>query len=704
MEELYTTDRNGFWKALKSMKDKNSNEELPQINELIDHFQKLFSKDSKIDESENNNMINNQDSIPNQHKEKFDRMNFQFTEKEVEKNIRSLKSKKSPGFDRLTNEMLKCTNVQGIKMLTLLFNKILKSGIFQVCWNYGLIKLINKGMDVYDPNNYRGITLNSCLGKLFCTILYNRLVPVLEDKNILTDHIFLLTSILKKYTTKNNKLFTCFVDFSKAFDSIWREALIKKLGDIGIHGTFLQILTSMYSSTTNSLIYKNNLTPIFVSDIGVKQGDCLSAILFLLYINDLPSFLRFEGSDPIKIGNSSINCLKYADDLTLMSTSAAGLLKCIDQLAIYCEKWKLQVNFKKTKIMIFNKTGALIKKYRFLFNSTALESTNEYKYLGFLFSNSTSTEKGISNLINQAQKAWFSIKYYLSSSKQKTIKTYLTLFDTQIKPIILYACEAWSESIKGNIDEITLLTKNKLEKFQIKIFKGLLGVSRTTSNISLLLELGRYPITSNMHYQSIKYFGRLSSLKDDRLLHEAYNWEKENMQTGGKGFISYIVNTLNKIGMANIWIEQFEYEKNRLLNKPIINKNILKRFHDIAAQNMLANIQHNNKLHFLNSLKEDYNMENYLKINDYENRKAISKLRTSSHHLRIETGRWANVAREHRICIHCGQNTVEDEYHFLFDCPRHISERNISFEKIKNKTNIDLFDSPQRTENLKLLF
>ena len=47
------------------------------------------------------------------------------------------------------------------------------------------IKLINKGMDVYDANDYRGITLNSCLGKLFCTMLYNRLAPLLENKNIL---------------------------------------------------------------------------------------------------------------------------------------------------------------------------------------------------------------------------------------------------------------------------------------------------------------------------------------------------------------------------------------------------------------------------------------------------------------------------------------------------------------------------------------
>ena len=214
------------------MKDKNANEELPQINDLIDHFKKLFSKEGKIIDSEYDKIRSDRDSIPNQQKEKFDNMNIPITEKEVENNIRNLKSKKSPGFDRITNEMLKCTNSQGVKMLTLLFNKILKSGIFPTCWNYGLIKLINKGIDVYDPNNYRLITLNSCLGKLFCSILYSRLVPILESNNIYckeqagfrqdhrtTDHIFLLRSIIKKYTTKNNKLFTCFVDFSKAFDS-----------------------------------------------------------------------------------------------------------------------------------------------------------------------------------------------------------------------------------------------------------------------------------------------------------------------------------------------------------------------------------------------------------------------------------------------------------------------------------------------------
>ena len=80
--------------------------------------------------------------------------------------------------------MIKCTNALGIKPLTKLLNKILKSGLFPEEWNYGLVRLIHKGLDVYDANNYRGITLNSCLGKPFCTLLYNRLTPLLERENI----------------------------------------------------------------------------------------------------------------------------------------------------------------------------------------------------------------------------------------------------------------------------------------------------------------------------------------------------------------------------------------------------------------------------------------------------------------------------------------------------------------------------------------
>ena len=199
-------------------------------------------------------------------------------------------------------------------MITKLFNTILKLGIFTQDWNYGLIRLIYKGNDIYDPDNYRGITLNSCLDKLLCTILYNRLAPILEKEKVYcreqggfrknhrtTDHIFILRTIIKKYTRQNKMLYTCFVDFKKAFDSVWRDALVNMIHKIGIKGQFLQILKSICSTTTNSLIYHEFLSPKFIINVGVKQGDPLSTILFNLYINDLPNI--FEGEDNYSISN-----------------------------------------------------------------------------------------------------------------------------------------------------------------------------------------------------------------------------------------------------------------------------------------------------------------------------------------------------------------------------------------------------------------
>ena len=102
--------------------------------------------------------------------------------------------------------------------------------------------------------------------------------------------------------------------------------------------------------------------------MGVKQGDTLSTILFNLYINDLPSIFSFDGNDPIVVDHTPINCLIYADDLVIMSTSAEGLQECLNKLATYCNKWKLQVNLKKTKIILFNRQGSqIIKKHSFLF-------------------------------------------------------------------------------------------------------------------------------------------------------------------------------------------------------------------------------------------------------------------------------------------------------------------------------------------------
>ena len=120
-----------------------------------------------------------------------------------------------------------------------LFNKILVVGIVPNQWIIGLIIPIYKQKGSrYDANNYRGITLLSCLGKLFTSVLNERLCNFCDTNNVLSenqtgfrkgystvDHIFLLKSIIDLYRFKKRKLFCCLIDYKKAFDTVWRQGL-----------------------------------------------------------------------------------------------------------------------------------------------------------------------------------------------------------------------------------------------------------------------------------------------------------------------------------------------------------------------------------------------------------------------------------------------------------------------------------------------
>ena len=233
--------------------------------------------------------------------------------------------------------------------------------------------------------------------------------------------------------------------------------------------------------------------------------------------------------------------MNYADDLIIMSTSPNALQQCLNNLETYCKKWKLDVNIKKTKIITFNKQGSLVKKHSYFYKSHTLENVKQYKYLGFIFTCSGSMKHGITNLVKQGKKAWHAIQYYLNISKNKTIHTYLTLFDSKIKPIITYASEAWIDSIHDKKDISNLLTKNTFEVFHISILKQILGVNKKTSNIAVLLELGRCPLTTSITFQAIKYFLRLPSINPCSLLNLLYQEEKHTFTTKTDSYLAFII-------------------------------------------------------------------------------------------------------------------------------------------------------------------
>ena len=181
---------------------------------------------------------------------------------EIHKAIKNLKNKKAVGLDGIRNEMIK-TSSRSIKYsLEKLFDLILQAGIFPTSWSNGIITALHKSGNKDDPSNYRGICINSCLGKVFCSILNTRLLNFSNNHKIFhrsqigflpghraSEHIFSLRTLIDQHVTHSarGKLYTCFADFKKAFDSIWHQGLLYKLLKYNIGGTLYRIISSMYS-------------------------------------------------------------------------------------------------------------------------------------------------------------------------------------------------------------------------------------------------------------------------------------------------------------------------------------------------------------------------------------------------------------------------------------------------------------------------
>ena len=111
-------------------------------------------------------------------------------------------------------------------------------------------------------------------------------------------------------------------------------------------------------------------------------------------------------------------------------------------------------------------------------------------------------------------------------------------------------------------------------------------------------------------------------------------------------------------------------------------------------------------MQFLRKIKDTYNFEPYLNIQNDQHRKSILQIRLSSHRLAIETGRWQNILRDIRLCKNCNLNKIETESHFLFECHNYIEERNHIYNFIKEKNDLNFYDSScsYPLQKLKYLF
>ena len=275
-------------------------------------------------------------------------------------------------------------------------------------------------------------------------------------------------------------MYTCgvFLDFSKAFDAVNHNILLKKMEQYGIRGLPLQLFTSYLTNRQHYTAMGNTVSSRQAVTCGILQGSSLGPILFLIYINDLPncsSLLTF------RVFVDDTNVFASGHDLKSLEQLINTELK---KVKLWCDANKLSINFSKTNFMIVKSPrkrdlSVNIKIERKDGSSYLLERKNRVKYLAVLLDDTVSFKHHISYVasrISRSNGIIAKLRHFLTLSQMRQ------LYYSIIYPYISYAILAWGSAYKSHIKK--LQTKQN-HAIRLIFFARTLGKS-TESALPLL--------------------------------------------------------------------------------------------------------------------------------------------------------------------------------------------------------------------------
>ena len=629
MREMQSKEPKTYWTFLNSLKTKKM-ANAPSVDTFYDFFKDVYCADDDKAEDEMPFNFNFEHSD--------ETLNRPFTNDEILKCIAKLKNSKSPGHDDILNEYIKLTRDAMTPVYVSLFNIILKTGFIPDEWAIGKIRPIykNKG-DVTDPNNYRPITILSCLNKLFTAVLNERLTDLLDENDMLnenqagfrkaystSDHVFSLHALIEMMKYEKKKLFCSFVDFSKAFDSVWRAALWGKLLGHEINGNFLRVLHNIYQNAKSFISINNQQSGFLINSCGLRQGDNISPILFSLYLNDLETYLEVDSRGvPIVIDSADMRTymkllvMLYADDTILVSEDPESFQVCLNSFHKYCIDWKLTVNESKTKIVVFG--ARKTDHFNFRFGDSTLEIVDKFKYLGTIFSQSGSFLNARKHVTAQAKKAMYLLNIRIRNL-DLPIDLQLKLFDNTILPILTHGCEVF-----GFED------CHMLEAIHNQFLRSLTYSRKSTPLYMLFGEFGRYPLEIVIKSRMVGFWNRIISGKQTKLSYICYKKLTETPHLNSK-WVAKVKQILDDCGMSEIWTAQSPTSH--------LSKIVMERLKDQFTQKWNSNLNNSTKGRNYGIFKERIQLENYLLKLSPKFYTLMAKFRTANHRFPCEVLRW----------------------------------------------------------------
>lgn len=396
--------------------------------------------------------------------------------------------------------------------LNYIFNLVLEFGCFPSRMKKAKISVIFKGGEKNNLNNYRPVSILPVFSKGLEKIIFSRVNNFFSKHDILIDsqHGFrqgkstetaLLTmkELIIKNIEGNRLTLGVFIDYSKAFDYINHEILLKKLHTYGVRGVAQSLLQSYLYDRKQCVAIDNNISSSKLVTAGVPQGSVLGPFLFNVYINDV-----------VQQDSNAVYVI-YADDMSLFISgwdTNEIILKAereLSKLWHWSNANGLKINTNKSKAILFKTTHKQTQIiHDLLLGDTSIEIVNKHRILGVTFcANMTWTDhiEALAKSLSSATGALSRCQHILPYNAKLHI--YHALFNSHIN----YCTLVWGTTTAGNVHTILVLQK--------KAIRYIANVPRLHSTAQLYT-----------HYGIIS----VKNIYEFRLLHSLF-WSNESFRS-----------------------------------------------------------------------------------------------------------------------------------------------------------------------------
>ena len=355
------------------------------------------------------------------------------------------------GFDDIHSNHLRLDSDLCHEVISMLFFSCMMHNHIPLSMLRGVISPLLKDRfgDLSCSDNYRPVMSSSIFLKVFEYCILEKIEPwvIINDRqhgfrsgHSTSSACLVLKETVLNYVNSNSDVHACFVDISKAFDSVNHKYLMKKLLHYGVPSMYVSLIEFWYNNQFVNVRYMSHLSAEWKISNGVRQGGILSSLFFNIYIDSLLERLSCLNIG-CKLGILSSNVIAYADDIVLLAPSVGSLQMLIDLANSEALLLDLQFNFKKTKCMIFN---AKMKRSKtdnvcpHKVDNHIIEYVSSFKYLGYMLSCNMSYEYDVNRLRSKFYVQFNSMlrNFHFADKKVK-------LFLFQQYCLQMYGCELW---------------------------------------------------------------------------------------------------------------------------------------------------------------------------------------------------------------------------------------------------------------------